>query len=103
MGTRANAAPTLKCSRTWLVGRRDIRMTGTWRLPTLIAMTTLVQVDLRSENRFLTCWLEPRVRTGDRITLKNSAVSSRLWDVIRVGEPRAAGDIKRRWNFDYHR
>ncbi|MEV4417613.1 hypothetical protein, partial [Catellatospora sp. NPDC049609] len=31
-------------------------------------MTTLVQVDLRSGNRMLTCWVEPKVRVGDRIT-----------------------------------
>ena len=66
-------------------------------------MTTLVQVDLRSDNRFLTCWVEPKVRFGDRVTLKNSESPDRLWDVLRVGEPRAASDIKRKWNFDYHR
>lgn len=68
-----------------------------------MGMTTLVQVDLRSDNRFLTCWVEPRVRVGDRITLKNSDIPTRMWDVLRVGSPRAATDIKHRWNFDYHR
>ena len=61
-------------------------------------MTMLVQADLRSGNRYLTCWIEPRATTGDRITLKNSAEPALLWDVLRVGEPRAATDIKRGWN-----
>lgn len=61
-------------------------------------MTMLVQVDLRSGNRLLTCWVEPRVKVGDQITLKNSGDSKRFWDVLRVGEVRSAGDIKRGWN-----
>jgi hypothetical protein len=61
-------------------------------------MTMLVQVDLRSDNRLLTCWVEPRVRPGDRVTLKNSAEPRRLWDVLRVGAARPAGDIKRGWD-----
>lgn len=61
-------------------------------------MTALVQVELRSDNRFLTCWVEPKAKVGDRITLRNSAEPARLWDVLRVGEPRAAADIKRGWH-----
>jgi hypothetical protein len=65
-------------------------------------MTTLVQVDLRSEDRVLTCWVEPRVKVGDVITLKNSQQPGRLWSVTRVGEPRSSTAIKRGWDFDYH-
>jgi hypothetical protein len=64
-------------------------------------MTTLAQVDLRSGNRLLTCWLEPRVRVGDQVTLKSSDEPTRRWDVLRVGAVRAAGDIKRGWSNDY--
>lgn len=71
---------------------------------TLTGMTTtttmLVQVDLRADNRYRTCWVEPRVRVGDRITLKNSEDPKRQWDVLRVGEPRSAGAIKRGWHID---
>jgi hypothetical protein len=66
-------------------------------------MTKLVQVDLRSDDRLLTCWVEPRVRAGDRITLKSSDEPGRLWDVLRVGEVRDATDIKRGWDFDLKR
>ena len=58
----------------------------------------LVQADLRSGNRYLTCWIEPRAAIGDRITLKNSAEPTRLWDVLRIGQARPATDIKRGWN-----
>lgn len=61
-------------------------------------MTMLVQVDLRSDNRFRTCWVEPRVKVGDQITLKNSEEPGRWWDVLRVGDVRASTDIKRGWN-----
>jgi hypothetical protein len=60
--------------------------------------TMLVQVDLRSDNRYLTCWLEPRVRPGDQVTLRNSPDPDRRWDVLRVGLARPSGDIKRGWN-----
>ncbi len=61
-------------------------------------MTMLVQVDLRSGNRYRTCWVEPRVAIGDRITLKNSDEPKRWWDVLRVGDPRESSEIKRGWN-----
>jgi hypothetical protein len=66
--------------------------------PTMIAMTMLVQVDLRSDNRFLTCWIAPRVAVGDQVTLKDSDEPARRWDVLRVGVPMAATEIKRGWN-----
>lgn len=61
-------------------------------------MTMLVQVDLRATDRFLTCWVEPKVKVGDRITLKNSAEPTVLWDVLSVGQPHPSTDIKRGWN-----
>ena len=61
-------------------------------------MTMVVQVDLRSENTFRTCWVDPRVKVGDQVTLKNSDEPLRRWDVLRVGEPRPSRDIKRGWH-----
>lgn len=61
-------------------------------------MTTLVQVDLRAANRHRTCWVEPRVKVGDQITLKNSDEPTVRWDVLRVGEPTESTTIKRGWN-----
>jgi len=46
----------------------------------------------------LTCWVEPRVKPGDRITLTNSIEPQRLWEVLRVGDVRSSGDIKRGWS-----
>ncbi|MEV0730723.1 MULTISPECIES: hypothetical protein [Polymorphospora] len=60
--------------------------------------TMLVQVDLRSADRYLTCWVEPRTAVGDQITLRNSDDPARRWDVLRVGVPRPASDIRRGWN-----
>jgi hypothetical protein len=64
-------------------------------------MTTYVQVELRSDNRMLVCWIEPRVKVGDQVTLKSADEPLRRWDVLRVGEVRSAGDIKRGWNNNY--
>lgn len=64
-------------------------------------MTMKVQVDLRSANRYLTCWVEPRVKVGDQITLKNSAEPTQRWDVLRVSAPSKAVDINRGWNNNY--
>jgi hypothetical protein len=58
---------------------------------TLIRMTNLVQVDLRSDNRLLTCWVEPRVKPGDRITLKNSEEPQRLGRCTRRRRPPGRG------------
>jgi hypothetical protein len=59
---------------------------------------TVVQVDLRSGTSVLTCWVEPKVKPGDRITLKDSDEPQRLWGVVRVGPPQAASSINRAWN-----
>lgn len=58
----------------------------------------LVQTDLVSGDRHLTCWVEPRIKVGDRITLKNHAEPSLMWEVLRVGEPRERSSINRGWN-----
>jgi len=58
----------------------------------------LVQVDLRSDSRYMTCWVEPRVKVGNAITLKNHEEPSRLWEVLRVGEPQERSKIYRGWN-----
>jgi len=63
-----------------------------------IPMTMLVQVDLRSEDRYMTCWVEPKAKVGNRITLKNFNEPDRLWEVLRVGEPRERSSINRGWN-----
>ncbi|MGQ0840004.1 hypothetical protein [Actinokineospora sp.] len=89
----------------YMIPDRSASELGRQRVPqsvTLAAMTTMkVQVDLRSDNRYLTCWVEPRVKVGDRITLKNSAEPLRRWDVLRVGAPSQASDINRGWNNNY--
>jgi hypothetical protein len=77
---------------------RDIRVLRSLARLTVIIMTTLVQVDLRSGSRYRTCWVEPRVRVGDQITLRNSDDPRLRWDVLRVGEQRRATDIKRDWS-----
>lgn len=64
----------------------------------MAGMVTLVQVDLRSGATALTCWVEPKVKRGDQITLKNSGEPGQWWDVIRVGERLEASGIKRGWN-----
>ena len=62
-------------------------------------MTALVQVRLRSGPAERTCWVEARVRVGDRITLKNSDEPGRWWDITWAGaEQRTAGQINRGWN-----
>lgn len=61
-------------------------------------MVMLVQVDLRAGNREMTCWVEDRVKVGNVITLKNYEHPSRLWEVLRVGEPKDRSQINRGWN-----
>jgi hypothetical protein len=56
----------------------------------------LVQADLRSGTTHLTCWIEPRAKRGDQVTLKNEP--GRWWDVMRVGAPREASGINRGWH-----
>jgi hypothetical protein len=80
------------------LGLHHIRLCPARRVPIVITMTMLVQVDLRSGDRYRTCWVEPRVAVGDQITLKNSDEPKLRWDVLRVGETRASSDIKRGWD-----
>ena len=53
------------------------------------------QVDLRSGTTILTCWLAPRVKTGDQVTLKGDP---RRWDVLRVGATRDMDGIHTTWH-----
>lgn len=64
-------------------------------------MRMLTQVDLRSDNRLLTCWVEPKVVVGNRITLKDTDEPERLWEVLRVGVKQKATDVKRGWDNNY--
>ena len=59
----------------------------------------LAQMYLRSGTTVRTCWLEARIKPGDRVTLRNSEEPGRWWDVVRV-EPgrKLATDINRGWN-----
>jgi len=57
-----------------------------------------VQVDLQCGDRHLTCWVEPKVKVGNRITLKNHENPRLFWRVLRVGEPLDQSQIKRGWN-----
>lgn len=61
-------------------------------------MAALVQVDLQCGDRVLTCWVEPKVKVGQRITLKNHERPKLFWSVLRVGEPREPAQINRGWN-----
>lgn len=61
-------------------------------------MSSLVQVDLQCGDRLLTCWVEPKVKVGFRITLKNHENPKLFWRVLRVGEPRETARINRGWN-----
>jgi hypothetical protein len=77
-----------------------------------VASNLLVQVDLRSEcwstnedgypvqDGYLrqTCWVEPKVKVGDSVTLKDTPEPQRLWEVMRVGQVQSASDIKRGWS-----
>jgi hypothetical protein len=58
----------------------------------------LVQVDLQAGNRFLTCWVEPKVKVGNVITLKNHEQPRLQWRVLRVGELQEAARINRGWH-----
>lgn len=66
----------------------------------------LVQVVLRSgpgllRPHLLTCWVEPKVKVGDFITLKDHEDPKQLWEVLRVGIEQSASDIKRGWDNNY--
>lgn len=61
-------------------------------------MADLRQDDLRSGATVRTCWLEARIKPGDRVRLKNSEDPLRWWDVVRTGEPQAADAINRGWH-----
>ncbi len=59
----------------------------------------LRQVRLRSGCSERTCWVESRVRVGDRITLKNSEDPGLLWSVEWAGSQlRDPGSINRGWS-----
>lgn len=62
--------------------------------------STIVQVDLESHGSHRTCWVEPKVRVGDVITLKDSDEPSRLWIVRRVGEPVPRSSVRQDWHND---
>jgi hypothetical protein len=60
---------------------------------------TVAQVQLRSGSTVRTCWVEDRVRAGNRITLKTSEEPGRFWDVVSVGsQRRELAGIPRGWN-----
>lgn len=61
-------------------------------------MTDLRQDDLRSGATVRTCWLEARIKVGDRVRLKNSEDPQRWWAVVRTGQPQAADTINRGWH-----
>lgn len=62
------------------------------------ADTLLVQAELRSGDTHTTCWVEPKIKVGDRITLKNSDEPDRLWDVMNLGAQQTAGSINHGWD-----
>lgn len=64
-------------------------------------MSRVVQVDLRNGSNLMTCWVEPKVKVGNLVTLKDTDEPSRLWEVLRVGREHERSDIKRGWNNNY--
>jgi hypothetical protein len=58
----------------------------------------VVQVQLQSGTTVRTCWLSPRVRPGDRVTLKNSEDPERWWTVLTVTTPFPADGLHRDWH-----
>jgi hypothetical protein len=66
-----------------------------------MATTTLKQqVQLASGTRRLTTWVDAdkRLHAGATMTLKDYAEPQRVWDILHVGTPHVATDIKRGWN-----
>lgn len=57
-----------------------------------------MQAFLRSGTTVRTCWIEPRVKVGDEITLKNSEDPGRRWAVLATGTPRPADQINHGWS-----
>ena len=44
------------------------------------------QCKIKSGNEYDVVWLDKEVKVGDKITLKTSLDSEKLWEVITVGE-----------------
>jgi hypothetical protein len=62
-------------------------------------MTAIVaQALLRSGTTHRTCWIEPRCRPGDQITLRNAGEPDRRWDVLWMSaERRDVASLHRDW------
>lgn len=58
----------------------------------------VVQVDLVSGESRRTCWVEPKVRVGTSITLKDSDEPDRFWTVVRVGGEALRSSLKTDWH-----
>ena len=58
----------------------------------------LVQCLLKSDAKYTVGWLEPKIKVGNQITLKDSSDPDRLWTVQSVSAPRSVTDIHRGWN-----
>lgn len=56
-----------------------------------------VQVKLASGPARLTCWVEPKVKVGQQITLKDSDEPNRWWMILEVGPETDTSEIKRKW------
>jgi len=57
-----------------------------------------VQVSLASGPTRLTCWVEPGVKVGNQITLKNSTEPHRYWTILSVSEPKETSEIHQKWD-----
>lgn len=62
------------------------------------ASGVLVQVELQSGTSRRTCWLEPRIRVGNEVTLKNSEEPTRRWKVLSVGDAAPRESIHTDWH-----
>jgi hypothetical protein len=58
----------------------------------------VVQVQLQSGTTVRTCWVAPRVKSGDEITLKNSEDPQRLWRVMTVTAPFPVDGLHKDWH-----
>jgi hypothetical protein len=61
-------------------------------------MKTVFWAELASGTARRSCWVDRKVKAGDRVTLRDSEEPERLWDVLSVGAPKLTSDINHGWH-----